>query len=121
MTHNDNKFDYDNERIAYRKHIVVNRVRYIGKESNNLEDSLTDIEEPDYLEYTKDQEIVNTEDFNQWILLLKPKHVSEEKISQQTLYYQKSLIKDGKNLNIKQKIVIKLIDLYKQTMLNNRN
>jgi hypothetical protein len=41
-------------------------------------------------------------------------------ISQQALYYQKSLIKNGKNLNIKQKVVRKLLDLYKQTMLNNK-
>jgi len=38
VRHNDNKFDYDNERIAHRKHIVVNRIRYIGKESNNLQE-----------------------------------------------------------------------------------
>jgi len=52
---------------------------------------------------------------------LKPKHVREERISQQALYYQKSPIKNGKNLNIKQKFVIKLLGLYKQTMLNNKN
>ncbi|MEM3191113.1 MAG: hypothetical protein QW292_03280 [Candidatus Parvarchaeota archaeon] len=37
IRHNDNKFDYiDN--TAQRKHIIVERVRYIGKESNNLDD-----------------------------------------------------------------------------------
>jgi len=56
--HNDNKFDYDKEGIAHRKHIIADQIRYIGKESNNLEDNLTGIEEPDYLEYTKDHEIV---------------------------------------------------------------
>jgi len=59
VMHNDNKFDYDNQGIAHRKHIVVNRIRYMSKESNNLEDNLTGIEETDYLEYTKDHEIVN--------------------------------------------------------------
>ena len=113
MKHNYNKFDDDNQGIAHRKHIVVNRIRYIGKESNNLEDNLTGIEDPDYLEYTKDHEIVRSKDFKQWILSLRPKHVREEKISKQALYYQKSLIKNGKNLNIKQKVVIKLLDLYK--------
>jgi len=48
-----------------------------------------------------------------------PKDVMDKGISQQALYYQKSLIKKGKNLNIKQKVVRKLLDLYKQTMLNN--
>jgi len=63
VRHSDNKFDYDHEGIAHRKHIDVNPIRHIGKESNNLEDNLTGIEEPHYLEYTKDHEIVNSEDF----------------------------------------------------------
>jgi len=41
VRHNDNKFDYDNEGIAHRKPIIVDRIRYIGKESNNLDDNLT--------------------------------------------------------------------------------
>ena len=53
-------------------------MKYIGKESNNLEDNLTGIEEPHYLEYTKDREIVNSEDFKQWILLLKSKDVMDK-------------------------------------------
>jgi len=68
VMHNDNKFDYDKDRIAHRKQIAVNRIRYIGKESNNLEDNLTRNEEPYYLEYTKDHEIVKSEYFKQWIL-----------------------------------------------------
>jgi len=72
VRHNDNKFDYDKEGIAHRKHIVVNRIRYIGKESNNLEDNLNGLEDPDYLEYE------NPEDFKQWILSLKPKEVRDK-------------------------------------------
>jgi len=53
VRHNDNKFDYDNQGIAHRKHIFVNRIRYIGKESNNLDNNLAGIEDPDYLEYRK--------------------------------------------------------------------
>jgi hypothetical protein len=60
VKHNDNKFDYDNEGIAHRKHIIVDRIRYIGKESNNLDDNLSGIEKPDYLEYTKNNEIVKS-------------------------------------------------------------
>jgi hypothetical protein len=40
VRHNDNKFDYDNQGIAHRKHIIANKIGYIGKESNNLEDNL---------------------------------------------------------------------------------
>jgi hypothetical protein len=41
VRHSDNKFDYDNQGIAHRKHINANQIRYIGKESNNIEDNLT--------------------------------------------------------------------------------
>ena len=72
VRHNDNKFDYDNQGIAHKKHIFVNRIRYIGKESNNLDNNLTSLEDPDYLEYE------NIEDFRQWILAIKPKDVRNE-------------------------------------------
>ena len=66
--HNDNKFDYDNEGIEHRKYIKAERIRYIGKESNNLEEaSFLGIDDDSYLEYE------NVEDFKQWILSLKPK------------------------------------------------
>jgi hypothetical protein len=114
VRHNDNKFDYDNEGIAHRKHIVINRIRYVGKESNNIEDNLTGVEKPDYLEYE------NNEEFKQWILSLKPKDVAGDGISQQALYYQKSLIKNRKSLNPNEKIVKKLLNLYNETKLTSK-
>ena len=36
VRHYDNKLDYV-EGIAQRKHIVVDKIRYISKESNNLD------------------------------------------------------------------------------------
>jgi len=50
VRHNDNKFNYDNEGIAHRKHIVANKIRYIGKESNNIENNFAGIVNPYYLE-----------------------------------------------------------------------
>jgi len=119
VRHNDNKFNYNNEWIEHRKHIKAERVRYIGKESNNLEDNLTGIEEPDYLEYTKDHEIVNTEGFKQGILSLKPKGVRDKGILKRTLYKIKHKIKQGKILNPKTKIIKILLQLYKDIKLNN--
>jgi len=101
--------------IAHRKHIIVNRIRYIGKESNNLEDNLTGLEKPDYTEYE------NPEDFRQWILTLKPKDVKDKGISERTLYKIKLKIKQGKTLNPKTKIVKILLQLYKETKLNELN
>jgi len=111
VRHNDNKFDYDHEGIAQRKHIINDRIRYIGKESNNLEDNLNGLEDPDYLEYD------NIEDFKQWILLLKPKDVRDKGISERTLYKIKHKIKQGKTLNPKTKIVKILIRLFKENKI----
>jgi len=121
MIHNDNKFDYDHEGIAHRKHIIVEKIRYIGKESNNLDEaSIIGVNKDDYTEYTKDHEIVNGEEFKRWILSLKPKDVACNEISQQALFYQKSLIRNGKILNHKQKIVRKLLNLYKDIKLTSK-
>jgi len=115
VRHSDNKFDYDKEGIAHRKHINADRIRYIGKESNNLDDNLTGIEDPDYLEYTKDHEVVKSKDFKQWVLSLKPKDVRDWGISKMALWKIKNKIKEGKMFNPKTKIVKILIQLYKES------
>jgi len=112
VRHDDNKFDYDKEGIAHRKHIIVNRIRYIGKESNNLEEaSIFGIDDDSYLEYE------NIEDFRQWILSLKPKDVRDEGISKRELKRQKAMIRNGKQLNPKVKIVKILLQLHKEVEL----
>jgi len=115
VSHSDNKFYYDNEGIANRKHIIADRVRYIGKESNNLDDNLTSLDNPDYLKYTKDHEIVNSEEFKNWILSLKPKDVKDKGISKMALWKIKNKIKLDIKLNPKTKIIKILIQLYKES------
>ena len=108
VRHNDNKFDYDDEGIAHRKHIIADRIRYIGKETNNLDETqITGIEEDDYLEYD------NLREFYNWILSLKAKDVKNKRISQQALYKIKTKIKNGKHLNLKVKVVKILLTLFK--------
>jgi len=108
VRHSDNKFDYDNKGIAHRKHIVVNRIRYIGKESNNLEEaSVFGIDDDSYLEYE------NIEDFKQWILLLKPKDVRDKRISERGLRNFKQKVKNGKGLKNRSKIARILFEYYK--------
>ena len=107
VRHNDNKFDYDNEGKAHRKHIIADRIRYIGKETNNLDETqITGIEETDYLEYEYLRE------FYDWVLTLKPRDVKNKGISQQSLYKIKTRIKSGKHLNLKVKVVRILLKLY---------
>ncbi len=107
VRHNDNKFDYDNEGKAHRKHIIADRIRYIGKETNNLDETqITGIEETDYLEYEYLRE------FYDWVLTLKPRDVKNKGISQQSLYKIKTRIKSGNHLNLKVKVVRILLKLY---------
>ena len=111
--HNDNKFDYDKEGIAHRKHIKADQIRYIGKESNNLEEaSIFGLDDNLYLEYE------NIENFKQWILSLKTKDVRDKGISKQSLSYTKSQIRKGSGLIRKTKINEILFKLYDQTRLN---
>ena len=96
VRHNDNKFDYDSEGIAHRKNIIADRIRYIGKESNNIDEaSVLGIDVISYIEYE------NVEDFKQWILSLKPKDVRDKGISERELKRQKAKIRNGKQLNPK--------------------
>jgi hypothetical protein len=122
VRHNDNKFDYDNEGIAHRKHIIADRIRYIGKETNNLDEvEITGLDEDDYLEYTKDHEIVNSKEFLDWVLTLKPKNVRDKGISKMALWKVKDKIRQGKQLNPKSKIVKILLRLYKETIFANEH
>ncbi len=47
----------------------------------------------------------NIMEFYNWILSLKPKNVNDKGISQQALYKIKTKIKNGKQLNIRVKVV----------------
>ncbi len=114
VRHNDSKFDYVNG-IAKRKHITVDRIRYIGKESNNLEESLvTGIDDDSYLEYE------NLEEFKKWILALKPKDVKDKDISERGLRNFKQKIREGKGLKNKSKIVSALNDYFNSLNLTDK-
>ena len=83
-------------------------MRYIGKETNNLDETLiTGIEEDDYLEYD------NVMEFYEWILSLRPKDVRDRGISKMALWKVKDRIQHNLRLNPKTKIVKILIGLYK--------
>ena len=108
VRHNDHKFDYDNEGIAHRKHVIADRIRYIGKETNNLDETqITGINEDSYIEYESFKK------FCEWILSLRPKDVKDKGISKMALWKVKGKIRQGSRLNPKTKIVKILIGLYK--------
>ena len=110
VRHDDHKFDQIRNK-AVRKHIFADRIRYIGKESNNLDESqVIGIDDDSYIEYE------NLNEFYDWVLTLKPKDVKDNGISERTLYKIKLKIKQGKRLNPKTKIVKILIELFEQHM-----
>ena len=112
VMHNDNKFDYV-DKIAHRKHVIADRIRYIGKESNNLDEvSVFGIDEDSYLEYE------NLNEFYEWILSLKPKDVRDKGISERELKRKKAKVKSGKRLNFKTKVNRILFKLYKSKLIN---
>ena len=105
VMNNDNKFDYGNEGIAHRKRIVAHKIKYIGKESSNLENNFAGIVDPYYLEFSNDHEIVKSEDFKQWILSLKPKDVIDKGILKRTLYKTNYMIKKERYLTPRLKLL----------------
>jgi len=104
VRHNDNKFDYDNQGIAHRKHINANKIRYTGKETNNIDDD-------SYIEYE------NFEDFKQWILIIKPKDVKDKGISKQTLWNIKERIRKNE-MKYKSKALKEIYKVYQDGKLN---
>ena len=107
VRHDYHKFDYiDNK--AVRKHIFADKIRYIGKESNNLDESqVMGIKDNSYLEY------VNLEEFYNWVLTLKPKDVRDKGISERGLRNFKQKIRKGMGLKNRSKIAKLLFELYK--------
>jgi hypothetical protein len=98
VRHNDNKFDYlDNK--AQRKQVFSDRIRYIGKESNNIDEvSVFGVSNDSYLEYQ------NKEAFIQWTLTLKPNVVKTLGISERGLRNFKQKVRNGKGLRNRSKI-----------------
>ena len=89
-------------------YIIADRIRYIGKETNNLDETqITGIEETDYLEYE------NLREFHDWILSLEPKNVRDMGISKQDLSYARNQIKKGIGLKRKTKLIKILMPMYK--------
>ena len=104
---NDNRFDYV-DGIAHKKHIIADRIRYIGKETNNLDETMvTGIDKDSYLEHE------NLREFHDWVLNLKPKDVRDKGISERELKRKKAEIREGKRLNLETKVNRILLSIYK--------
>lgn len=100
INHKESKFD-GNKGILKRKHLVVDDFIYIGKESNDLDNS--ELEGIDYHTYN------NNEDLKEKILGLKPKKAKKMGIPERTLKDLKRRIKEGKEFKIKNKTRMRLM------------
>lgn len=110
LNHNESKFDGETG-ILERKHVNVNRVLHIGKESNNLD-------EAEYLgvdanSYETYEDLVNLDtkfkEISNAILDLTPKDVKKLGISKQTLWNAKKSIKYKKIKQISNKTKLRLL------------
>ena len=106
VRHNNNKFDYINE-IAHRKHIIVDRIRYIGKESNNLDEvNVIGVQNDSVIEYSDNSE------FYPWVLKLKPNIITALGISERGLRNFKRKIRNGNELKNRSKIARIIFEYY---------
>lgn len=104
---------------AHRKHIINDKIRYIGKETNNLDEvNLFGVQDDSVMAYTRDSEIAKSKEFQDWILSLKPKDVKDEGISERGLERTQIKIRTGKKLNPKTKTVKLLLDMYRKEVLH---
>ncbi len=130
IKHNDHKFDYIDS-IAQRKHIIADRIRYIGKESNNLDEvSVLGIDNNSYLEYENIMELNryisgkvktlefkipdieisrnDTIDIKNKIMSIDAEKRKALKINKSTLWYQKKKIKEGKTIKMYNKTSVRI-------------
>lgn len=94
INHPEAKFDGDIG-VLSRKHVVVNSVMHIGKESNNLEQTeALGAHDDDYVVYSRD--VACLRPYADKILQAEPKDVRKFGISQQTLYnIKRAVIRDA--------------------------
>ena len=104
VNHSEKKYDGDNG-LLRRKHVVIDNVEYIGKESNNLEKTgMIGVSDNDYVIY--DDKI--TQKITDVIKKLTYKEAKKLGIRRNTLWYLKKRVKEGGKLRLKRKILNKL-------------
>jgi hypothetical protein len=104
MNHNDNKYDGDIGELK-RKHVFIDGVDLIGKESNNLEQSeVIGVSDDDYVIYDNktEQKIMNV------IRNMTIKQAKEIGISRRNLFYLKKRAKCGRRILLKKKTLLRL-------------
>jgi len=106
VEHLENKFEGDTG-VLEKKSIQADGLVYIGKEANNIEDQPLDI--------TKSQVFINEEEIKQKILALTPEEARKLGIKHRsTLKRMKDRIMKGGKINLKTRVISKLVDLFEK-------
>jgi hypothetical protein len=115
LNHPESKFD-GNIGVLKRKHVTVSDVTYIGKESNNLDESeVLGVDSDSYETYEKVEDLdAKFRKIAKKVLKLNPRDVKRFGISRQTLWNVKKKIRLSKFTQISSRIKIKLWNLLHQ-------
>jgi hypothetical protein len=104
MDHNDNKYDGDIGELR-RKQIYISDIEYIGKESNNLEETeVIGVSDNDYVIYDNKTEQKITDVIKNMIT----KDAKRIGLSKMQMFRLKKKIKEGKKIVLKRKTMKKL-------------
>ncbi len=107
INHPEVNFDGDIG-VLSRKHVTVNSVTHIGKESNNLgEAEVLGVQEGDYIAYANRAERLLSN--KEKILLAEPKDVKKFGVPQRTLHSIPSALKKESPVTLKDKTVKRLL------------
>jgi len=104
VSHPESKLN-GNEGILERKHILANKIIYMGKEADKVEENMCGLDNVDYNLYN------NPKDAEK-ILSLKWNDVKDKGISKRHLRRIKKQLREGKIPNLKDKTLKRLLSLY---------
>jgi hypothetical protein len=107
INHPEAKFDGDIG-VLSRKHVTVNSVTHIGKESNILEEAeILGVGDDAYTVYGS--EIEQIQQHKDMIMVAEPKNTQAIGISRQTLFDVKQAIREGRTEKLKRKTIQRLL------------
>jgi len=99
--HRESKFDGNIGKLE-RKHLKINSVIHIGKETNNLEETeVVGVQKDDYQVYQNEK--VREEKLEETIMALTPKTTKKYGISRMQLYRWKKKIREREELRLYKK------------------
>lgn len=97
--------------ILSRKHVIIDNIEYIGKESNNLEETeIMGVSDNDFVIYSDDKDNNKTNDkIKHFIENMTNEQAKRIGISRSNLFYLKEKVGKGEKIRLKKKTIRKLM------------